>query len=153
MTDMSTKYNSFEKFIVAVIDAAEDKCRKYYGNTLTGLFRVPINTLEMIIKIISLSWWAFIALVSLLLLGPLTFALSLLGFASSPIGIIIISLLAMYGGITAIKFLYRNKVLPISVKDTGERFKKEFESHIDDIPYIDSLIDRASDFLLSKTKK
>ena len=89
----------------------------------------------------------------MLILGPIAFGAACLTFASTPIGIVAIGVLAVFGGVTALRALYRNKVLPLSVKETGEKYKSEFNNHKGEEIYINSLIDRASDYLVNRATK
>ena len=103
--------------------------------------------------IISLGWGAFIALVAILGLGVIFFGAALAAFVMTPVGLVITAGLAAFGGVSSLKTLYKNRVLPIAVKETGVMYQKSFESHINDFAYIDSLVVQASQTLLSKATK
>lgn len=146
-----SKYNKFEDFMQAVINEADSKCRTRFGKSLADAYQVNMTTVSSILKIIDSGWWVFVALVAILVLGPLGFGAALLAFVSTPAGMIVVGILAAGGGIAAIRVIYKNRVLPIAVKETGEMYKNEFERHINETSYIDNLIYRASDTLISKS--
>ena len=133
-----------------VINEADNKCHSRYDRSLTEAYAVDANIIQMIFALISYGWKVFVALVALFFLGPIAFGGALLTFISTPPGIIIVGLLAVTGGVAAIRVMYRNKVLPIAVRDTGIKYKENFEKHIGNETYIDRMIDSASDDLLSK---
>jgi len=145
-----SKYNKFEDFMQSVINDADSKCRSRYGKSLADAYDVNTSIVKMILAIISNGWWVFVALVAILVLGPFAFGASLLTFVATPPGMIIVGALTIFGGIGAIKMLYKNRILPIAVKETGEMYKDEFNRHINDYSYIDTLLKRASDTLVSK---
>lgn len=137
----------------SVINEADHKCIRRYSKSLSDAYDVNASIMKMMKALIEHGWTLFIAIASLLILGPFAFGAACLTFASTPIGIVAIGALAVFGGVTALKTLYKNKVLPLSVKETGEKYKSEFNSHIGQESYIDSLIDRASDDLINRATK
>lgn len=145
-----SKYNKFEDFMQSVINEADSKCQNQYGKSLTDAYSVSASITRMVKAIIDCGWWVFLALVAILVLGPVAFAAASVTFAATPIGAIAIGALAIFGGVGALRVLYRNRILPIAVKETGEMYKSDFNSHINEVSYIDNLISRASDTLLSK---
>ena len=145
-----SKYNKFEDFMEEVVNEADNKCRRRYGKSLSEAYAVEATIINMMFAIIRHGWWLFVALVALFGLGTIAFGAALLAFVNTPPGIIIVGLLAVTGGVTAIRIMYKNKVLPMAVRDTGNDYKEEFENHIGNETYIDRLIDRASDDLLRK---
>lgn len=147
-----SKYDNFETFVTTVVDEANSKCRSRYGKSLTDIYEVSDSIYSMIMSIIPKGWHVFLALVLLIAMGPIAFAASLIGFSVTPIGIIVLTALAAFGGVTAIKILYRNRILPMAIKDMGEKFKDRFNSHINECGYIDNMIDEASDYLIRKAK-
>ena len=132
-----------------VINEADRKCRSRHGKTLTEAFKVGTNTSTVIKAVIDKGWWVLVALVALLALSGWGFAVAVVAFCTTPAGIIILAVLAGFG-IGGIRALYKERVLPIAVKETGEQYKSEFERHENEISYIDSLIDRASNTLIYK---
>lgn len=148
-----SKYNKFEDFMQAVINEADRKCKCRYSKSLTDAYDVNALILKMINILISNGWKIFLAVVALLLLGPFGFSIAMATFASTPVGMVAIGALAVVGGITAIRTLYRNRILPIAVKETGQKFRDRFYDHINEYSYIDSLLEQAAECLLSKATK
>lgn len=145
-----SKYNKFEDFMQAVINDADSTCRSRYGKSLADAYDVNTSIVKMVKTVIENGWWVFMALVAILVLGPFAFGASLLAFVATPPGIIIVGALTIFGGVGAIRLLYKNRILPIAVKETGERYKDDFNRHINDYSYIDSLIKTASNTLVNK---
>lgn len=145
-----SKYNKFEDFMQSVINEADNKCKRRYGKSLADAYNVTAIIVKMVKAIVDAGWWAFLALAALLALGQFGFLAGLAAFVTTPAGILIVGAIAIFGGVKAIRELYKNRILPLAVKKTGEYYKSEFENHKDQISYIDSLIDRASDHLLSQ---
>lgn len=145
-----SKYNNFESFVTSVIEESNNKCRTRFAYSLAEAFQAPSSVFQMILKIVSSGWTFFLALVALLTLGPIAFAISLTAFTLSPMGVVVITALAVFGGIEAIRILYKNRILPMAIKDMGEEYKHRFQTHINDISYIDNLINEASEFLISR---
>ena len=148
-----SKYYNFEDFMQSVINEADQKCIRRYSKSLSDAYDVNASIIKMIKALIEHGWTLFIAIASLLILGPIAFGAACLTFASTPIGIVAIGVLAVFGGVSALRALYRNKVLPLSVKETGEKYKSEFNNHKGEEIFINSLIDRASDYLVNRATK
>lgn len=144
-----SKYNRFEDFIQTVINEADRKCRSRYGKSLTEAFKVGTNVLTVVKAVIDKGWWVLVALAALLALGYFGFAAAVIAFCASPAGIIVIAVLAG-AGMGGVRALYKERVLPIAVKETGKQYKNEFDNHKNESYYIDGLIDRASDTLIYK---
>lgn len=144
-----SRYNKFEDFMQTVINEADRKCRNRRGESLTDAFSVHVKTAEIVKNIIDSGWWVLVALVGILSLGVWGFGMALVAFCSTPAGIIVLAVLGG-AGIAGIRELYKNRVLPKAVKSTGDLYKAEFDRHINEVSYIDSMIDRASDNLLSR---
>lgn len=148
-----SKYNNFEDFMQSVINEADTKCRKQKGISLADAYEAPSTIQEMIRIVIGKGWWVFVALVALLALGPFAFGAALLGFGATGAGTVVLLALASFGGVAAIRLLYKNRILPIAVNETGEKYKSDFNSHIGDVVYIDSLTNSASDYLLMRATR
>lgn len=146
-----SKYIKFEDFMQSVMNEADSKCRARFEKSLAEVFQVEEPTFAANLKVIDSGWGGFAALVALLELEPLGFVAALAPFVAGPIGVIVVGALAAVGGDAALRTIYKNKVLPIAVKETGDMYKSDFEGHIKQSSYIDSLIDRASDTLISKS--
>ena len=145
-----SKYSNFEEFMQAVINDADNKCQMRYDHSLAEAYKVNITTVTTILKIIGSGWWVFAALFAILILGHIAFGVAVVTFVTTPAGLIIVGLLAVGGGVATIKTIYKNRVLPIAVKETGDIYKSDFENHINQYSYIDSLINQASETLISK---
>lgn len=145
-----SKYHNFEDFMQSVINEADRKCISRYSKSLSDIYDANASIIRMTRALIEHGWLSLIAICGLLILGPIAFAAACLSFAATPIGIVAIGALAAFGGASALRTLYRNKVLPLAVKGTGEKFKSEFNAHRGEESYIESLIDRASDDLISR---
>ena len=133
-----------------VINEADALCRSIYEKSLADAYNVDQKSVDITLAIIKAGWYAFIALVALFGLGGFLFGAAIIAFIANPIGIAVSLALAAFGGVAAAKHLYKNKVLPQAVKATGEMYKSDFENHINDYAYIDSLIVKASQTLLEK---
>ena len=144
-----SKYNRFEDFMQSVINEADRKCRSRYGKSLTEAFSVAANTTTILEAIIDKGWWILVALVAILSLGTIGFTASVAAFCATPAGIAILAILGALG-VGGVAVLYKNRILPIVVKEVGEFYKSEFNNHQNECSYIDSLIDRASDRLLNR---
>lgn len=139
-----SKYNNFETFVEAFVDESNRKCRERSGHSLADAFNSPFKIVEMVLKVLGLGWGSYTALVGSLVLGPIAFALALVGFIASPI----MAIALVLGGVAAIRLLYKFKYLPIAIKEVGAQYRDDFNSHMGDTVYIDRLIDRASEELI-----
>lgn len=77
--------------------------------------------------------------------------MKMIGFMKM-IGMVAVGTFAVVGA-TALRTLYRDRVLPIAIKETGQKYKELFNNHINERSYIDSLLEQAADYLLSKATK
>lgn len=148
-----SKYDKFEDFMQAVINEADNKCQRRYSKSLADAYDVNVSIMRMISILLSNGWGIFLTVVALLILGPFAFGVTLTTFIVTPVGIVVVGALAVVGGITALRTLYRNRVLPIAIKETGQRYREQFNNHINEYSYIDTLLEQASDCLLSKATK
>lgn len=144
------QYDNFEKFVTNVIEEADKKSYIRYNKKLTEIYKVPNNVYDMTMSVILKGWPFFLECTTLFELKSAAFATSLIGVTTIPVGVRLIKDLNDFGGIAAIKILYQNKTLFMSIKDMGEKYKNEFKSHINEYKYIDNITDEASDYLLEK---
>lgn len=144
------RYDNFEVFMTNVVEVADRKCQNLHGKKLTEAYGVSTKVYSMLLVVISKGWSLFLALVALLTLGPIAFTTSLVSFTVSPLGLAIVIALATFGGVKAVRVLYRNRILPMAIKETGEYFKNNFKSHINERNYIDNLVEVAAEQLLHK---
>lgn len=148
-----SKYDKFGEFMQNVINEANKECYRAYQCSITDLYRVSERTRDMIEIILKNGWWLLPCLVAILLLGKIGFLTALVAFCAAGAGLLIVGLLAGFGGIAAIRYLYKERVFPIAVKKTGDVFRDEFERHINDIEYIDKLTYRTVQDLISRARK
>lgn len=146
-----SKYNDYGDFMIAVLDEANEMCGRNAHGTLAsffGLSKESSKVLQIIAKILGISWPSFVAICSLLILGPIAFIAALAAFISGGVGAVIIAALAIYGGVKAIKLLYQHKFVPLKVYEVGKKYKDRFYNNIDNHVYIDGLISKAAFDLL-----
>ena len=148
-----SRYDKFEDFMQDVIKSADEQCRAEYGQTLAEAYNVSASIITITEALIASGWWVFLAVAVLLAMGSLGFAATLVTFVLTPVGVIVLGVLAVFGGMAAMKHLYRSRVLPLAVKNTGEMYKEEFYRHLGDQPYIDCLIKKAACTLLAAALK
>ncbi len=132
----------------AVTDSADYKSRSRYGKRLYESYGVAAKVLTITMTLLDSGWGKFVAVATLLALGPWAFGAAFLAFVGNPVGIAIGVALAAYGGVKVVKYLYENKKLPLAIKNTGESFKSRFEAHKGETYYIDQLINDAAEYLL-----
>jgi hypothetical protein len=115
------RYTSFNLFMIDLVKAANETC------DLNELFEIKSSeVLEIIIETIRTGWWVFIALVALLYLSVIAFVASLAGFSLSPPGIIFAFVVGVSGS-AALWKLYRDRELPIAIKEVGSKYKPLYE--------------------------
>lgn len=148
-----SKYDRFEDFMQTVINEADSKCQRRHHVSLAYAYESDASIVTMISKIIDNGWYLLIALTAILVLGPLAFGVAVGAFVLTPPGMIIVGLLTVFGGIAAVRVLYKNRSLPLAVKSIGTEYEDRFKSHVNDRQYIDRLIDQASDALLRKASR
>lgn len=109
-----------------------------------------------VVKIISTllikgDWHGFLAVVFLLLLGPIAFIAALAAFGSTPAGWVIF---VIFGGATVvtIKTLYQNRELPIAVKEVGEEFMPKWKEVEGNTDKVDALLIEAVNSLINKAR-
>ena len=136
-----------------VINEADSKCQRLYHFSLAHAYEADTAIISMICTIINNGWYLLVALASILVLGPIAFTCAVGAFMVSPVGAIIGGLMAVIGGLTAIRILYRNRSLPLAIKSIGDEYGDEFKSHVNHCRYIDNLIDQASDELLRRATR
>lgn len=143
---MASRYYSFNIFMDDVIKRANQRV------DLEELFDLDSND---VIKIISLlltrEWWVYIAVATLLILGPFAFAAAIITFMTSPPGLIVAAIFGV-GGVATIKQLYQNKELPIAVKEVGEEFKPRWERVEGNESQVDLLLEEAVTSLINKAR-
>lgn len=144
-----SRYYNFADFMTDVINEADSISRQNHNRGLEKLFAVSSDTLDTVTLVIGVSWYAFLMVVGLLLLGSFGFFAALVAFMSSPVGIAVAAALGI-GAFAKIKKMYQEKVLPIAVKDVGEKYKSRWESVRGNQSAIDKLRTEASEELYNK---
>ena len=144
---MSDRYDSFEIFMVDVVNYAESII------SLKKLFDLTSSSIvEYCIKLISSGWTIFLAVAALLLLGPIVFGITLVSFLLTPIGLIAAAALGVAAA-AIIKEMYKNKVLPLAIKKVGEKYKAPWENAKHDHSSVDQLVHEAAYDLLRESAK
>ena len=152
------RYTEFKFFMVDVIDEADKKCQSRYFKSLDNLYEVSEAISSGLQKILEFAGWpGFVAVVSLLTLGPFVFGGALASFAITPMGWVVIAALSTFGGVIFIRMLYKNRQLPIAIKATGSAFKEDYEKILSSGDHkkdeVDALLDKASDHLIKQALK
>lgn len=141
------KYSSFEIFMIEVVNKANSI------SDLNELFDVKydalISTILNIIK--TCGWWVFIALCTLLALGPFAFGITMGGFLLTPVGLIIGGILGIAAA-TIIRQMYQNKELPLAIKNVGAKYEDTWKAANGDVKKIDYLFKKAVSDLLHAGK-
>ena len=144
---MSDRYDSFEIFMVDVVNYAESiiSLKKLFDLTSASI-------VEYCIKLISSGWTVFLAVAALLLLGPIVFGITLVSFLLTPIGLIVAAALGVAAA-AIIKEMYKNKVLPLAIKKVGEKYKTPWENVKHNHSSVDQLVHDAAYDLLRESAR
>ena len=141
------KYSSFEMFMIEVVNKANSI------SDLNELFDVKydalISTILNIIK--TCGWWVFIALCTLLALGPFAFGITMGGFLLTPVGLIIGGVLGIAAA-TIIRQMYKNKDLPLAIKNVGAKYEDTWKDANGNVVQIDDIYKKAVADLLNAGK-
>jgi len=103
------------------------KSRKLQLNKLFDIQNEEV--LAIVVKVIGKGWWVFAAVVALLSLSSPVFFFAALSFLSNPAGIVVVALLGV-GAAASLRVLYRNRELPLAIKDIGSKYKPKYEKII-----------------------
>jgi hypothetical protein len=147
------RYTSFNLFMVDLVKGANETC------DLNELFEIKSSeVVDIILEILRQGWWVFTALSVVLSLSGLAFGASVSAFLLSPAGIMI----AVFLGVSASAVLwklYRDRELPIAIKEVGSKYKLLYEEIQNsekktDVHHqkIDSLLEDGVMALISKAK-
>lgn len=141
---MANRYDSFEVFMVEVINKANSI------SNLNQLFDVKYDTLvSKLNDIIKMGWWVFLAICVLLPLGPITFFATLGTFLLTPPGVIIAGIFGIAAA-TVVREMYRNKELPLAIKRIGARYEPKWKEAQGDTYMINRIFeDAVRDLLFS----
>lgn len=108
-----------------------------------------ISTILHIIK--TCGWWVFIALCTLLALGPFAFGITMGGFLLTPVGLIIGGVLGIAAA-TIIRQMYKNKDLPLAIKNVGAKYEDTWKNANGNVVQIDDIYKKAVADLLNAGK-
>lgn len=137
------KYSSFEMFMIEVVNKANSI------SDLNELFDIKydalISTILTIIKVGG--WWVFIALCTLLALGPVMFGITIGSFLLTPVGLIICGVLGIAAA-TIIRQMYMNKELPLAIKKIGSKYEDSWKKANGNIAQVDYIFKQAVSDLL-----
>lgn len=140
------RYDSFEMFMIDVTKKAKEL-------GVNELYDITYDTLiEKINTIIKYGWWVFLAVCTLLAMGPIMFGISLGSFLLTPPGLIVGGLLGLAAA-TILRELYKNRSLPLAIKAVGDEFEPKYKSASGNHASIDRLYKDAVSSLMHKAKK
>ena len=152
---MATRYYSFNIFMQDVIENANTKVQiaSNDGKTLEDIFEMKNERIiAYVIAILKQGWWVFIAVAALLILGPAGFVAALASFLITGPGIIVAGIFGA-GAYKTLRELYRNKELPLAVKEVGNEYKPKWKHVEGNYIKIDALLDEAAISLVRKASK
>lgn len=131
---MASRYDSFAVFMADVVKETKERvCEDRFENAW-----------NIILKILTdVGWGPFLVLCGILALGAIGFGLAIPAFLLSPAGLVVAAL----GGGAIMWTLWRNRTLPLAVKEVGNRHKSQWEAAEGDHYRIDMLKREAVDDL------
>ena len=141
-----SRYYSFNDFMNDVLEKADEISRARKGYGLEELYSVKVQTYQAVKALISHDWFVFLAVVALLVLGPVGFAVAIVSFFTTPVGIAVAAVLGV-GAAATIKQMYQDRILPQSVRKVGEAFKPKWKQSDGNRIKIDLLVDQAAEEL------
>lgn len=144
------KYDNFEIFIDEVVFEANELCMQKYGKGFDSLCHSDCPICNIIQKLLAKGWTSYISVVTLIDLSEPRFNDVIKAFGLSPLYMDVERLQEGNEDIDAVSLLMLYKKLPVSVKKLGDAYKKDFECHINEVSYIDSMIANIAEKLLLK---
>lgn len=146
-----SRYYSFNDYMNDVITEADAACQQLKNCRLNEFAKVSERTFDGITKIINRNWNVFSAIVAFLLnnAGSIFIVGLIAAFLGTPIGLIVGAVLGASAAIV-IREMYTDKILTPAVRETGEKFKDQWERLDGERKAIDALVKEAADFLLWK---
>lgn len=142
------KYDNFEIFIAEVISEANELCIQKYGKSFDSLCHSDMSICNIIKKLLAKGWTSYISVVTLIDLNESHFNDVMKPFVLSPPSMEVERTQECKVDIDAVSLLMLYKKLPVLVKILGEAYKKDFECHINEVSYIDSMITNIAEKLL-----
>jgi len=141
-----SRYYSFNDFMNDVIEEADKVSKSRSGCGLEELYHVRVKTYEAIRALISKDWGIFIAVVVFLAVGPVGLGLAIASFLATPIGVVVAAVLGV-GSIATIKQMYKDRILPQTVRKIGEEYKARWNQNEGNRTKIDSMVNEAAEEL------
>lgn len=141
------KYDHFETFISEVISEANVLCIQKYGKDIDSLCHSDSQICNIIKKLLAKGWTSYISVVTLIDLNePCSKDAIKDFFYLQQVGEVRRMQESEDDIDTRLLMLYKN--LPISLKRIGDASKNDFECHINEVSYIDSMIANIAEQLL-----
>ena len=141
-----SRYYSFNDFMNDVIEEANKISESRSGCGLEELYHVKLKTYKAIRMLISEGWGIFIAVVVLLAMGPLGLGLAIAGFLTTPPGLVVAAVLGV-GSVATIKQMYKDRILPQTVRKIGEGYKTRWNQNEGNRIRIDNMVTEAAEEL------
>lgn len=141
-----SRYYSFNDFMNDVIEEANKISESGSGCGLEELYHVKLKTYKAIRMLISEGWGIFIAVVVLLAMGPLGLGLAIAGFLTTPPGLVVAAVLGV-GSVATIKQMYKDRILPQTVRKIGEGYKTRWNQNEGNRIRIDNMVKEAAEEL------
>lgn len=141
-----SRYYSFNDFMNDVIEEANKISESRSGCGLEELYHVKLKTYKAIRMLISEGWGIFIAVVVLLAMGPLGLGLAIAGFLTTPPGLVVAAVLGV-GSVATIKQMYKDRILPQTVRKIGEGYKTRWNQNEGNRIRIDNMVKEAAEEL------
>ncbi len=141
-----SRYYSFNDFMNDVIEEANKISESRSGCGLEELYHVKLKTYKAIRMLISEGWGIFIAVVVLLAMGPLGLGLAIACFLTTPPGLVVAAVLGV-GSVATIKQMYKDRILPQTVRKIGEGYKTRWNQNEGNRIRIDNMVKEAAEEL------
>lgn len=141
-----SRYYSFNDFMNDVIEEADKISESRSGCGLEELYHVKVKTYEAVRRLISKDWFVFIAFVVLLAVGPIGLGLAIAGFLTTPVGLVVVAVLGA-GSVATIKQMYKDRILPQTVRKIGEKYKSRWKQEEGNRTKIDGMVNEAAEEL------
>lgn len=110
------------------------------------LYHVKMKTYEAVRLLISKDWFVFIAVVVLLAVGPIGLGVAIVSFLATPVGVMVAAALGV-GSVATIKQMYKDRILPQTVREIGEKYKPRWKQGEGNRTKIDDMVNEAAEEL------
>lgn len=142
-----SKYYSFNDFMDRVIERANQISLAQNSRSLEDLFDVNHLTYESTRKLVSYGWAVFVTVVVFLLsMGSVGIVLGIAAFLATPVGAVVAVVLGT-GAVVTLRQMYKDRILPMAVRDIGEKYKPRWHSAEGNVNVIDALSEQAAEEL------